>query len=75
MSARKSLQCILNYFSPVGLTASVEASFVLRRQGSIDLPGPKCGKVKKGKPDLFIGRSTRSVKSCDGGFKDWGKRV
>jgi len=54
MPAKKPLQCALNYFSTVGVTASVEASFVLRRRGSIALPGPKFGKQKKEDPHRVV---------------------
>ena len=39
----------------MGLTARVKASFVLRRQSSIDLPGPKCSKVEKEEPMYLSG--------------------
>jgi hypothetical protein len=46
--AKNSLQCNLNNIASSGFTANIEARFVLRRQDSICLQRPKCGREEKG---------------------------
>jgi hypothetical protein len=65
MSRGKSPQCNLNCISTLGVTARVEASFVLRILDSISLPDPKCGKAEKGKPSSNSNKDAHEI--IDGG--------